>query len=166
MRYLLGTGLLLFCVPAAIFGIGWIGVGQALGGLTVPPLVAHCSRVLGLPALAFAVAYSRLAPSFEDAARLVPVSAPFRALVFVLPPLLPSVAASAAVIAALTFADRDVASLLLAPGESRLMLDLYLVSANAPSSTVGGLAFVVLAGGAAAVGLAAAGPALLGNRRG
>jgi iron(III) transport system permease protein len=166
MRYLLGAGLLLFCVPAAIFGIGWIGVGQALGGVTVPPLLAHGSRVMGLPALAFAVAYSRLAPSLEDAARLTPVSAPLRAFLFVLPPLLPSLAASAALTAASTYSDRDVASLLLPPGASRLMLDLYLVSANAPSSTVGGLAFVVLASGAAAVGLAAAGPVLLARYRG
>jgi len=166
MRHLLWAGLLLFCVPAAIFGIGWIGVGQALGGVTVPPFVAHSSRVLGLPALAFAVGYSRLPPSLEDAARLLPISAGRRAFVFVLPALLPSVAASTALIAALTYADRDVASLLLPPGASRLMLDLYLVSANAPSSTVGGLAFVVLAVGAFTVGLAAAGPALLWKRRG
>jgi len=166
LRHLLWGGLLLFCVPAAIFGIGWIGVGQALGGVTVSPLVAHSSRVLGLPALGFAIAYSRLPRSLEDAALLVPVSPARRAFVFVLPVLLPSLAASTALIAALTYADRDVASLLLSPGASRLMLDLYLVSANAPSSTVGGMAFVVLAGGALTVGLAAAGPALLWRRRG
>jgi len=166
MRHLLWAGLLLFCVPAAVFGIGWIGVGQALGGVAVPPLVAHTCRVLGLPVLGFAVAYSRLPRSLEDAARLVPVPPGLRAFVFVLPALLPSVAASTALVAALTYADRDVASLLLSPGASRLMLDLYLVSANAPSATVGGMAFVVLACGALTVSLAVAGPALLWRRRG
>lgn len=165
MRHLLWAALLLFCVPAAVFGIGWIGVGQALGGVAVPPLVAHSSRVLGLPALAFAVAYSRLPWSLEDAARLVPVSPVRRAFVFVLPVLLPSLGASAALIAALAYADRDVASLLLLPGASRLMLDLYLVSANAPSARVGGMAFVVLACGALTVVLAVAGPTLLWRRR-
>jgi hypothetical protein len=47
-----------------------------------------------------------------------------------------------------------------------LTLNLYLASANAPSSTVGALALVVLAGAAVTVILAAAGPALLWGRRG
>jgi len=166
MRHLLWAGLLLFCVPAAVFAIGWIAVGQALGGVAVLPFVAHTSRILGLPTVGFAVAYSRLPRSLEDAARLVPLSPGLRAFALVLPLLWPSLAASTALAAALTYADRDVASLLLSPGASRLMLDLYLVSANAPSSTVAGMAFVVLAGGALTVGLAAAGPALLWRRRG
>lgn len=166
LRHFLWAGLLIFCVPAAVFGIGWIGLGQATGGVAVPPLVAHASRVFGLPALAFAIAYSRLPRSLEDAAQLVPGAAGRRAFLFILPILLPSVAAATALIAALTYADRDVASLLLSPGASRLMLDLYLVSANAPSSTVGGLALVVFAAGALTVGLAAAGPAILWRRRG
>jgi ABC-type spermidine/putrescine transport system permease subunit II len=78
-----------------------------------------------------------------------------------LPALRPSLIAISALIAALVFADRDVASLLLAPGDSRLMLDLYLLSANAPSAKVGAMALVVLAAGAATITLAAAGPAAL-----
>jgi ABC-type spermidine/putrescine transport system permease subunit II len=94
------------------------------------------------------------------------VSPARRAFRFVLPLLRPSLAASAALIAALTFADRDVASLLLPPGASRLTLDFYLASANAPSTTIGVLAVALLGGGAAAVMLAAAGPVLLWWRRG
>ena len=77
-----------------------------------------------------------------------------------------SLAAAAALIAALTYADRDVASLLLAPGASRLTLNLYLASANAPSATLGALALVVLMGAAVSLGLAAAAPAFLWWRRG
>jgi ABC-type spermidine/putrescine transport system permease subunit II len=83
-----------------------------------------------------------------------------------LPLLAPSLVAAAALVAALVFADRDVASLLLAPGASRLMLDLYLVSANAPSAAVGAAALVALAGATLTVALAAAGPLLLWRRRG
>jgi hypothetical protein len=77
-----------------------------------------------------------------------------------------SLMAASALVAALTYADRDVASLLLPPGASRLTLNLYLASANAPSSTIGALALVVLAAAAITVTLAAAGPALLWGRRG
>ena len=166
LRWFLWAGLLLFCIPAAIFGIGWIGVSQALGGLAIPPGVALASRAVGLPALGFAIAYSRLPRSLEDAARLVTISPVRRAFHLVLPLLSPSLVAASALVAALTFADRDVASLLLAPGASRLMLNLYLLSANAPSATVGAAAWVALAGAALTVGLAAAGPLILWRRRG
>ncbi len=165
MHVCLWAGLFLFCVPAAIYAIGWLALGQAHGGVAIPPAVAHTSRAVALCALGFAVGYSRLPPSLDDAAALVPVS-PFRkALLFVLPLMVPSLAASAALAAALTYADRDVASLLLPPGASRLTLNLYLASANAPSSTVGILALAVLVGAAATVVLAAAGPALILGRR-
>ena len=59
-----------------------------------------------------------------------------------------------------------MASLLLAPGASRLTLNLYLESANAPSATLGRLALVVLGGAAASLGLAAAAPAFIWWRRG
>jgi len=165
MRWALWAGLLLFCVPGAIHGIGWIGVSQAFGGLDIPPGLAHASRVIGLPLLGFAIAYSRLPRSLEDAARLVPISPMRRCCVFILPLLAPSLVAAAALVAALVFADRDVPSILLAPGASRLMLDLYLVSANAPSARVGAAALVVLAGATLTVALAAAGPLLLWRRR-
>jgi iron(III) transport system permease protein len=165
MRYFLWIGLLLFFIPAAVYAIGWIRLSQVLGGVTVPPIVAHVSRAVGLPALGFAVAYSRLPHSLEDAARLVRVSPVRRAFLFLLPVLLPSLVASSALVAALTYADRDVASLLLSPGTSRLMLDLYLRSANAPSGTVGLVALIVLAGATLTVTLAAAGPVILWRRR-
>jgi ABC-type Fe3+ transport system permease subunit len=166
LRWFLWAGLLLFCIPAAIFGIGWIGVSQMLGGVAIPPGVALASRAVGLPALGFAIAYSRLPRSLEDAARLVTISPLRRAFVLVLPLLAPSLVAASALVAGLTFADRDVASVLLVPGASRLMLNLYLLSANAPSATVGAAAWVALAGAAVSVGLAAAGPLLLWRRRG
>jgi ABC-type Fe3+ transport system permease subunit len=166
MRAFLRIGLLLFCIPAAIYAIGWLGVGQVLGGLAIPPIVAHTSRALALATLGFTVGYARLPTSLEDVAALVPISAVRRAFVFVLPLMVWSLMAASALIAALTYADRDVASLLLPPGASRLTLNLYLASANAPSSTVGALALVVLAGAAVTVTLAAAGPALLWGRRG
>ncbi len=165
MRWSLWAGLLLFCIPAGIHGIGWIGVSQAFGGLDIPPGLAHASRVIGLPLLGFAIAYSRLPRSLEDAARLVPISPMRRAFVLILPLLAPSLVAAAALVAAFVFADRDVPSILLAPGASRLMLDLYLVSANAPSARVGAAALVVLAGATLTVALAAAGPLLLWRRR-
>ena len=166
MRAFLWIGLLLFCIPAAIYAIGWLGVGQLLGGLAIPPIVAHTSRAVALATLGFAVGYARLPTSLEDAAALVRTSAVRRAFVVVLPLIVWPLMAASALAAALTYADRDVASLLLAPGASRLTLNLYLASANAPSSTVGALALVVLAGAAVTVILAAAGPALLWGRRG
>jgi ABC-type Fe3+ transport system permease subunit len=166
MSVFLWFGLLLFCVPAAIYAIGWLGVGQMLGGLSIPPGVAHTSRAVALATLGFAVGYARLPTSLEDAAALVRVSALRRAFVFVLPLIVWSLMATSALIAALTYADRDVASLLLPPGASRLTLNLYLASANAPSATVGVLALVVLAGAAVTVILGAAGPALIWGRRG
>jgi iron(III) transport system permease protein len=165
MSVFLWLALLLFCVPAAIYAIGWLGVGQLLGGLAIPPIVAHTSRAVAVATLGFAVGYARLPTSLEDAAALVRVSAVRRAFVFVLPPIVWSLAAASALVAALTYADRDVASLLLPPGASRLTLNLYLASANAPSSTVGVLALVVLAGAAVSVIVAAAGPALVWGRR-
>jgi iron(III) transport system permease protein len=166
MRAFLWIGLLLFCIPAAIYAIGWLGVGQLVGGLAIPPIVAHTSRAVALATLGFAVGYARLPTSLEDAAALVRISAVRRAFVVVLPLIVWPLVAASALAAALTYADRDVASLLLAPGASRLTLNLYLASANAPSSTVGALALVVLAGAAVTVILAAAGPALLWGRRG
>ncbi|MBL8144602.1 MAG: hypothetical protein JNM38_26040 [Acidobacteria bacterium] len=166
LRVCLWAGLLLFCIPAAIFGIGWIGISHALSGLSIPPLVAHASRAVGLPLLAFAIAYSRVPRSLEDAARLVPIPPLRRAFVIVLPLLAPSLLAASALVAALTFADRDVASLLLPAGTSRLMLDLYLVSANAPSATVAAAALTALGGAALTMALAAAGPLLLWRPRG
>jgi len=165
MRWCLRAGLLLFCIPGAIHGIGWIGISQAIGGLDIPPGVAHASRLIGLPLLGFAIAYSRMPRSLEDAARLVPISPVRRAFVLILPLLAPSLVAAAALVAALVFADRDVPSTLMVPGASRLMLDLYLVSANAPSARVGAAALVVLAGASLTLALAAAGPLLLLWRR-
>jgi iron(III) transport system permease protein len=161
----LWSGLLLFCVPAAIYAIGWLAIGQSAGGVAIPPAVAHTSRAVALCTLGFAVGYSRLPPSLDDAAALVPVSHVRRASVFVLPLVVPSLAASAALAAALTYADRDVASLLLPPGASRLTLNLYLASANALSSTIGVLALAVLVGAVVTIVLAAAGPALIMGRR-
>jgi ABC-type Fe3+ transport system permease subunit len=162
---ILWIGLLLFCVPAAIYAIGWLAIGQVAGGLAVPPIVAHASRAVALCTLGFAVGCARLPRSLEDAAALVAVSALRRALILVLPLIVWSLMAASALVAALTYADRDVASLLLPPGASRLTLNLYLASANAPSASVGALALAVLAGAAVTVIVAAAGPALLWGRR-
>jgi ABC-type Fe3+ transport system permease subunit len=164
VRSLVLMGLLLFCVPAAVFAIGWIEVGQALGGVAIAPSVAHVSRTIGLPALGFLIAYSRLPRSLEDAARLVCVSAGRRAWTLILPLLMPSLVAAAALVAALIYADRDVGSLLLAPGASRLMLNLYLLSANAPSSSIGITALVVFIVGAVVIALAGVGPLVLRRR--
>jgi iron(III) transport system permease protein len=165
-RSLAVIGLLLFCVPTAVTAIGWIAVGQALGGISIVPGVAYVSRMIGLPVLGFLIAYARVPPSLEDAAQLVALSPVRRAWTLILPLVWPSLAATAALIAALTFADRDVASMLLRPGESRLMLNLYLVSANAPSAVVGATALIVFLAGGIAIALAAAGPAVLWSRRG
>jgi iron(III) transport system permease protein len=165
IRPLTVIGLLLFCAPAAVVAIGWIGMGQALGGISIAPAVAYVSRSMGLPALGFLIAYSRVPQSLEDAARLVSVSPVRRAWTLLLPLLVPSLAATAALTAALIFADRDVASLLLSPGASRLMLNLYLLSANAPSAVVGASALIVFAAGAVVIALAGAGPFVLWLRR-
>jgi iron(III) transport system permease protein len=165
IRPLTVVGLLLFCVPAAIVAIGWIGMGQALGGISVAPAPAYVSRMIGLPALGFLVAYSRLPRSLEDAARLVSISPLRRAWTLVLPLIASSLAATSALTAALIFADRDVASLLLPPGASRLMLNLYLASANAPSAVIGAGALITFAAGAAVIALAGSAPLLLRVRR-
>jgi iron(III) transport system permease protein len=158
-------GLLLFSVPTAIIAIGWIHVGQALGSVSIRPGVAYVSRMAALVVLGFLIAYRRLPRSLEDAAQLVPISSIRRAWVLILPLVGASLAASAALAAALIFADRDVASLLLAPGESRLMLNLYLLSANAPSGVIGAAALIVFMAGGLVVALAAAGPAVMWVRR-
>lgn len=160
----LTAGLLLFCVPAAIWSIGWIELGQSLGGASAPPALAHVARLWGLAAIGLAAARSRLPASLEQAADLVPVSPLARSLRLVLPPLAPSLAAASVLIAALVFSDRDVASLLLPAGSERLMLDLYLLSANAPAAAVGTLAVAVLVAGLAVAVLAALGPWLLLRR--
>jgi ABC-type Fe3+ transport system permease subunit len=166
MSAFLWMGLMLFCVPAAIYAIGWIGVGQSLGGVAISPMVAYTSRAVALSALGFGIGYARLPASLEDAAALVPVSAVRRAWLFVLPLIVWSLAAGSALVASLTYADRDVASLLLPPGASRLTLNLYLASANAPSWVVGVLALVAIIGAALTMALAAAGPVVVWGRRG
>jgi ABC-type Fe3+ transport system permease subunit len=166
MPAVLSVALMLFCVPAGIFALGWLGIGQIMGGLTIPPLTAHTSRAVALATLGFGVGYSRLPQTLEDAAALVQVSPLRRAFVFVLPLVRWSLAATAALIAALTYADRDVASLLLPPGASRLTLNLYLASANAPSAVIGTLALVAILGAALAVAFSALGPMLLWRSRG
>ena len=165
LPYVLWAGLLLFCVPAAIYAIGWIATGLRLGGFSVPPVVAYTSRTIALGMLGFGIGYARLPASLENAARLVQISPIRRAFVFILPLIAASLMASSALAAALIYADRDVASLLLAPGASRLTLNLYLASANAPSSLIGVLAFAALGGATMTVILAAAGPAVLWRRR-
>jgi ABC-type Fe3+ transport system permease subunit len=159
-RVIAVVGLLLFCVPTAVTAIGWIAIGQAFG-ISFAPGLAHVSRTVGLAVLGFLTAYARVPRSHEDAADLVPLPVIRRAWTLILPALRPSLVAVAALVAALIFADRDVGSLLLAPGDSRVMLDLYLLSANAPSAAVGVMALVVLAAGATTIALAAAGPAVL-----
>ena len=164
-RSLAVVGLLLFCVPTAVVAIGWIAFGQALGGISIAPGVAYVSRMAGLSVLGVLVAYARVPRSLEDAAQLVPLSPVRRAWTLVLPLVVSSLAAIAALSAALIFADRDVASLLLAPGESRLMLNLYLLSANAPSAVIGATALMVFMAGGVVIGLAAAAPTTLWLRR-
>jgi iron(III) transport system permease protein len=159
------VGLLLFCVPTAVTAIGWIAVEQALGGVSVGPSVVYVSRMLGLAVLGFLIAYARVPRSLEDAAQLIPVSPIRRAWSLIVPLVGPTLTATAALVAALIFADRDVASLLLAAGESRLMLNLYLLSANAPSALVGATALIVFLAGAIVIALAAAGPTALWMRR-
>ena len=160
------ASLLVFCVPAGIYAIGWLAVGQSLGGYPIHPFIAHAPRGVAVAVLAFFLGYARVPRSLEDAGALAWASHIRRAHVIVLPLMVGSLAAAAALIAALTYADRDVASLLLAPGASRLTLNLYLASANAPSATLGTLALVVLGGAAASLGLAAAAPAILWWHRG
>jgi len=165
--WLLVAGLLLFCLPPAINAIGWIGVDQrVVGRWTTPISVVHLFRLWGLAALGFAAAYVRLPSSLESAARLVPVSPVKRATAFVLPALAPSLAASSLLSGALVFADRDVASVLLPPGSERLMLDLYLLSANAPSSAVGLGGLFALGAAAVVAALAAGAPWLALRHRG
>jgi iron(III) transport system permease protein len=166
MPAMLSVALMLFCVPAAIYALGWVGIGQIMGGLAIPPLVAHMSRAVALAMLGFGVGFSRMPRTLDDAAALVQVSTLRRAFVFLLPLVRWSLAATSALIAALTYADRDVASLLLPPGASRLTLNLYLASANAPSAVIGALALVAILGAALAVALSALGPALLWRMRG
>jgi iron(III) transport system permease protein len=158
------VGLLLFCIPTAVTAIGWIVLGQKLNGVSFPPIAAYVSRMVGLAVLGFLVAYTRVPRSMEGAAQLVSVSPVRRAWTLMLPLVAPSLAATAALIAALIFADRDVASLLLAPGQSRMMLNLYLVSANAPSALVGATALIVLAAGGFVIAIAAAIPKVVFSR--
>lgn len=84
----LGLGLLVFCVPASVLAIGWIGLG-ASSGTEVPPAVVHLSRLWPLGALAFMAALARLPRSLEDAAALVPMSRLGRTFRLVLPVLAP-----------------------------------------------------------------------------
>jgi ABC-type spermidine/putrescine transport system permease subunit II len=162
----LWVGLMLFCIPAPIYAIGWIGVGQDLGGISISPLVAYTSRAIGLCVLGFGVGYARLPTSLENAAALVPSSVVQRMWLFVMPVIVWSVAAASAFVAAVTYADRDVSSLLLQPGSSRLVLNFYLALANAPSAAISLLAVIVLMGAALSVAAAAAGPLLVWGRRG
>jgi iron(III) transport system permease protein len=162
---LLGLGLLVFCVPASVLAIGWIGLGTP-GGFQAPPALVHVSRLWPLGALAFAAATARLPRSLEDAAALVPISPFSRTVRIVLPMLAPSLAAGSVLTAMLVFADRDVPSLLLPPGGERALLDLYLVSANAPSAVVGLAALVALGCGLAAGALAGLVPWLVLRPRG
>jgi iron(III) transport system permease protein len=167
IRPLAAVGLIVFCVPAAISAIGWIAIGQILGGIAIPLAAAHLSRTIGLSVLAFVVGYSRLPRSLDDAAQLVPISALRRWWTITLPLVIPSLAAASALTAALAFADRDAASLLLPPGGTRLMLNLYLLSANARAATIGVTALEVFLAGAIVIALAASAPLLLRvNRRG
>jgi ABC-type Fe3+ transport system permease subunit len=103
---LLGLGLLVFCIPASVLAIGWIGLG-APSGLQVPPALVHVSRLWPLGAMAFAAATARLPRSLEDAAALAPISPFSRMVRIVLPVLAPSLAAGSVLTAMLVFADRD-----------------------------------------------------------
>ncbi len=163
---LLVAGLLVFCIPSAMNAIGWIGIGQALGGATVSPVAVQVLRLWGVAAMGFATGYARLPKSLEDAARLVAASSLQRAWTFVLPLLAPSLAATALLAAAIIYSDRDVASLLLSPGAERLTLNLYLASANAPAATVGILGLIVFGGALATAFLASAVPFVVLRRRG
>jgi ABC-type Fe3+ transport system permease subunit len=158
MPVLLTSGFVVFCIPAAALGIGWIGLARALGNWTAPIVLVHASHLWGLALLGFAAAFARYPASLADAAALVPVSRARGALTFVLPSLAPSLAAISLLVSVLVFSDRDVASLILPPGAERLMLDLYLFSANAPAQALGVLAILTIISAVAAAVLAAAGP--------
>jgi ABC-type Fe3+ transport system permease subunit len=144
-----------------VIAIGWIGVGPTLGSIRIPPAAAYISRGVSLGVLGFATAYSRMPTSLEQAARLVNISPIRRARIVVAPLLTPSLAATSALIAALIFADRDVSSLLLAPGSSRVTLSLYLLSANAPIRVIGVAALAVFFLGFIVISVAAAIPLVL-----
>lgn len=163
---LLTFGFVVFCIPAAVFGIGWIEIGRVLGNWTAPIVLVHASRLWGLALLSFAAAFARYPRSLADAAALIPVSRVRRALTFVLPSLAPSLGAISLLVSVLVFSDRDVASLMLPPGAERLMLDLYLFSANAPAQTLGILAIVTVISAVAAALVAAAGPWIVLRWRG
>lgn len=156
LRFTLAAGVVLACVPSAVCAIGWIGIGQWLGG-SVPPLFAHALHSWGLGALAFGAAHARLPRSLENASRLMPISSLRRAFALTLPSVAPSLVAASVLTAALVYSDRDVASLMLPPGGERLMLDLYLRAANAPSGVVSALALIVLGYALVAAALAGGG---------
>lgn len=165
LRVTLTAGLVLACVPTAVCAIGWIGIGQRLGG-AVPTLVVYVLRAWGLGAIAFAAAYARLPRSLENAAQLLPISSFRRAFALTLPSVAPSLVAASVLTAALVYSDRDVGSLMLPPGGERLMLDLYLRAANAPAVLVSTLALLVLCYALVSAALAAAGPWLVLRPRG
>src|SRR5262249_34206299 len=96
MPYMLWASLLLFCVPAAVYAIGWIDAGQAFGGLVISPIVAYTSRAVPLCVLGFAIGYSKLPESLENAARLVCMPAVYRASALVLPLFAASLIAASA----------------------------------------------------------------------
>ena len=166
---LLTWKILAMMMLGLVLGI-FVGVLPGLGGpngvAILLPITFTMDPTTAIVMLAFFIGYARVPATVEAAATLSLSSANRRAWVVVLPLVAGSLSAAAALIAALTYADRDVASLLLPPGASRLMLDLYLLSANAPAATIGITALVVRAVAVVTLVIAPVGPALHRRRAG
>lgn len=165
-RPLAWFSLLLLSFPSAFYAIGWIRLGQQFGVVLPSPAIVHLTRGVPFAALAFLVAARQVPTTLEDAARLIWGSAWRRARQVTLPLLAAPLMAVSALVGAIAYSDRDAATLLLAPGDARLTLNLYLASANASSATIGAAALVATVGALLAVALAALGPMIVRVRRG
>jgi hypothetical protein len=122
------------------------------GIIASPEEAVEWARTIGLPALGFLIAYSRMPQSLDDAARLVPISPVRRAWRLVLPLVVPSLAATAGLkivasgaLAGSLLSDPSPVTVVLTTGRMR-----YCLTFAVPKTFKPGIKYVALDAPAAA----------------
>ena len=146
-------------MPSALAGVGLIWIWNRdlpveVYGTFWMLVLASLARFAPLAVLAIAVWRSRLDPALLDAAAVF--SSPARAFFRVeLPMLFPGVAAGAAAVFVLSFAELGATLLVAPPGRGTLALRIFNYLHYGASSAVAALAFCLMAGTASVLLIAA-----------
>jgi iron(III) transport system permease protein len=135
-------------IPSPLVGIGLVTIWNRAGmpavyGTSMMPVLAALARFAPVTAIMLRAQLRRLDPAMVEAARVLEASRTRVWIRVVLPLLAPGLAASAAIVLALTAGELGATLIVMPPGRATLTLRIYNYLHYGSSDMVGGLCLVM-----------------------